>query len=176
MEFVKRIFDVLGSNMPLLMILANIILLQKKTYYQYFFVVFVIINVLLNTFLKQCLKQPRPSIDDRTFQMMLKKSERFVRKHGMPYDIFGMPSGHAQSTFFSTVYNYLVFRNVKMTAIFLFFCFLTMFQRVLFNHHTIGQVVAGAVVGIALAYLVFELAKKNIGGKFSPKKEDNAYF
>ncbi len=175
MDFLSRIFDVLGSNMPLLMILANIVLLQKKTYYQYFFVVFVIINVLLNTFLKQVIKQPRPSIDDRTFQLMMKKSERFVRKHGMPYDIFGMPSGHAQSTFFSTVYNYMVFRDARMSAVFLFFCLWTMFQRVLFNHHTIAQVVAGAAVGAAFAYLVFELARKNIGGKFTAKKEDNAY-
>lgn len=171
----KEIFDKAGSYMPLFMIFINILLMQRKPYYQYYFVLFTILNSLLNPLLKQIIKQPRPSIDGKTFQAIMKKNERYVRRDGYPYEIFGMPSGHAQSALFSTVYNFLVFRNFQMTAMFLCLSLLTITQRVVFNHHTVAQVIIGALVGSGFAYLIMEyIVKRNVGGKFSFKMDDNA--
>jgi membrane-associated phospholipid phosphatase len=175
MEYMKEIFDKTGTYLPLLMIFINILLMQKKPYYQYYFVLFTILNSLLNPLLKQIIKQPRPSVDEKTFQAMMKKNERYIRRHGFPYDIFGMPSGHAQSALFSTVYNFMVFRNFRMTAVFVGLSLITIGQRVVFHHHTVAQVLIGALVGSGFAYLIMEyVVKRNVGGKFSFKKDDNA--
>ena len=127
----------------------------------------------MNTVLKQLIQQPRPSIDEKTFLAVLKKNERFVRRDGHPYDIFGMPSGHTQSVIYSTLFNFLVFRNSRMTIPFLLLSLLTMVQRVVYNHHTVLQVVAGGFVGTAVAFVAYYFAKRKVAGNFSSKKDDD---
>jgi len=171
-DMLKEGFNTVGGNGPLILMFSNIALMYKKPHFQFYYVVFCFINLLLNTVLKQLIQQPRPSIDEKTFLAVLKKNERFVRRDGHPYDIFGMPSGHTQSVIYSTLFNFLVFRNSRMTIPFLLLSLLTMVQRVVYNHHTVLQVVAGGFVGTAVAFVAYYFAKRKVAGNFSSKKDD----
>jgi membrane-associated phospholipid phosphatase len=84
-----------------------------------------------------------------------------------------MPSGHAQSVFFSTVFIYLALKDIKITVLYLIISLLTMYQRVLFNSHTVLQVLAGALVGILFAGFIYFMARQKITGKLRAKKDDN---
>jgi len=168
-----EIFNIIGGNGPIILMFSNIFLMYKKPHFQIYYFFFYIINVLLNTILKQLFKQPRPSIDEKTFLAVLKKNERFVRRDGHPYDIFGMPSGHTQSVIYSTLFNFLVFRNISMIIPFIFLSLITMIQRVVYNHHTILQVIVGGCIGTMVAFIAYYFAKNKIAGNFSLKEDDN---
>jgi membrane-associated phospholipid phosphatase len=174
-ENLNMVFNKVGENGPLILIFVNIFLMFKKMHFQFYYVLFALISAVLNTILKPLIKHPRPSIDKETFRAVLKRNERFIKRNGHPYDIFGMPSGHTQSVIYSTVYNYLVFRENQMTVCFLVISLLTMFQRVVYNHHTVLQVIVGGIIGIMIAYVAYYFAKHNVAGKFSIKPDDNCF-
>jgi len=169
---ISTIVKKIGEFGPLILLVTTIILLRNKTTMLTYYILFFIFSILLNIILKSVLQQPRPSIDEKTFNTMLKHKERYVYKHGMPYDIFGMPSGHSQSVLLSTVYIYFALRDVKTTIAYLVVTLITLSQRVIDNHHTILQVVIGSIIGILLGYSGYVLSKKNIQGKLTNKKED----
>ena len=72
-----------------------------------------------------------------------------------------MPSGHAQSVSFSTIFIYLSLHNIYLTSIFIIISFIAIFQRVYLNFHTLEQVIVGILVGSFLSYLFYKLALKN---------------
>jgi membrane-associated phospholipid phosphatase len=45
-------------------------------------------------------------------------------------------------------------------------------QRVVYNHHTISQVIVGSFVGAGLAYGFYQLAEKKMKGHIREKKDD----
>jgi membrane-associated phospholipid phosphatase len=47
-----------------------------------------------------------------------------------------------------------------------------MAQRVVYNHHTIFQVIVGALVGAGFGYLVYFLAREKIKGRITEKVDD----
>jgi hypothetical protein len=165
----------IGEYGPIILILTNIWLLFGKQHFLFYYVIFILISILINLFLKQLIKQPRPSIDLNTFNMTLKNNERFIKRDGVPYDIFGMPSGHTQSVIYSTIYNYLVFRNMKMTFWFVLISFITMFQRVAYNHHTVSQIVVGFIVGALLAYVAYYFPEKKLSSIVKANHNYNNY-
>ena len=48
-----------------------------------------------------------------------------------------------------------------------------MYQRVLFNSHTVLQVLAGALVGILFAGFIYLMARQKIIGRLRAKKDDD---
>jgi membrane-associated phospholipid phosphatase len=78
------------------------------------------------------------------------------------YQRYGMPSGHSQETTFSLIYIIMVLQNTKITALFFIITLFTMFQRIYTNRHSIIQVFIGSVMGLAMGYLFYYLASKNI--------------
>jgi membrane-associated phospholipid phosphatase len=168
------LFHFVGEYGPYLLIFITIFFLQKKPYFQFYYIVFVFVSTILNTILKQLIQQPRPSIDKKLFSKIMEKNSRYISFFGNPYGIFGMPSGHAQAVFFSTTYLWFVNKNRSLTMLCVFISLWTLFQRVIYNHHTVFQVVVGSIVGGLVGWLAFVFAKKNIGGKFSAKLDDFA--
>ena len=83
-----------------------------------------------------------------------------------------MPSGHSQSLLFSTMFIYLSLKNKNILYIYLFISLLTMIQRVVYNHHTILQVIVGALVGLIFGYVFYQLARVKITGQISEKADD----
>ena len=83
-----------------------------------------------------------------------------------------MPSCHSQLVFFSTVYIYMCLKNTNILYTYLLISFLTISQRIYFNHHSILQVIVGAIVGGCFGYFVYYLAKEKIKGHITEKKDD----
>jgi membrane-associated phospholipid phosphatase len=162
----------IGEYGPLILLLCSIFLLRNKHNLLFYYVLFFGISIVLNIVLKGLIQQPRPSVDAKTFQLMMKNKERYVSKHGMPYDIFGMPSGHSQSVLFSTVFIYFCLRDFKVLLVYIVISLITLCQRVIDNHHSVMQVIVGSSIGIVLGYIAYFMAKNNIEGKKTAKKDD----
>ena len=154
-------------------VLPIYLLWNKKTLFFYYIIGFLI-SARINLVLKGLLQMPRPSEDAGRFNLALTHGRRFVFKSGLPFDIFGMPSGHAQMVFYSTTFVYLALRNTNILYFYLFVSLLTISQRVAFNYHTPLQVIVGALVGIGMGYLVYYLAKNKIVGRITEKLDDFA--
>ena len=83
-----------------------------------------------------------------------------------------MPSGHAQSCFYSLMFMFLTVKNNSQLFIYLLISLCTIYQRVVFDHHTLFQVIIGGFVGIFMGYIIFYLSKESIKGKLSAKNDD----
>jgi len=167
-----KILKKIGENGPMLLLFITIFLLRNKYNLLFYYILFFIISLFLNLVLKGIIQQPRPSIETKTFHLMMKNKERYIYKHGIPYDIFGMPSGHSQSVLLSTVFIYLSLHDIKIAMLYLFITLITLTQRVIDNHHTIIQVIFGSIIGCLLGYVAYGMAKSNMEGKKTSKKDD----
>jgi len=172
MEMLSDLFNELGSFGPIILIFLSIYLLWNKQNLFFYYTVGVFIDNIINLILKGFFLQPRPSIDKKDFDLALKHGKRFIFKDGMPYDMFGMPSGHSQSSFFSTVFIYLSLRKNNIGYIYLATSILTMIQRVVYNHHTVLQVCVGSVIGSAVGYLFYYIATQKVKGQIREKSDD----
>jgi|688.fasta_scaffold59530_5 membrane-associated phospholipid phosphatase len=74
---------------------------------------------------------------------------------------YGMPSGHAQSSAFSTMFIYLSLHNIYLTSIFVIITLIASFQRINLYFHTVEQVIVGILVGSFVSYFFYKLALKN---------------
>jgi membrane-associated phospholipid phosphatase len=85
-----------------------------------------------------------------------------------------MPSGHAESIFYSSIFIYLSLKNIKILIGYILFSLLVLYHRIYFNNHTFIQILLGSIVGITFACLMYYMATQNIMGKISGKKDDNS--
>ena len=171
---IQEIFNISGQYGPFILFIYSLFLLRNKTTYLNYYCIGFVIDSILNLVLKAAIQQPRPNIDETQFNLALKHGKRFIYNKGLPYDIFGMPSGHSESCLFSTTYIFLVLKDYKILFGYLLLSIRTMQQRVYYNHHTIGQVIAGACVGILVGYCIYYLSNNKIKGVLKEKQDDNA--
>lgn len=123
-------------------------LIFRQHIYFIFYVIMVLLSKLINQILKKIIKDPRPNKPIKFLE-----SEKFGGKN------FGMPSGHSQFVFFTTVYNYLVIKQfIPWTLLLLVIGLITIYERYIFKNHTLSQLIVGAFVGGLLAYLTYYLA------------------
>ncbi len=169
---ILNFFDKFGNFGPIILAFLSMYLLWNKHNLFFYYIVGLFTNSVLNILLKIIIKQPRPYYDTKTFNLALEHSKHFLFKDGMPYDIFGMPSGHSQSALFSTIYIYLSLRNIKILCIYLLISLVVLIQRVSFYHHTILQVIIGSIIGGYFAYFVYYLAREKIKGVITEKYND----
>ena len=149
-----NIFEYIGNNGPYIMIFTSFGLLFSKPRMLFYFVVGVFFNFIVNMILKGVIKQPRPEFNTKAFNIALHtNSMRYI----FGYDIYGMPSGHAQTSFFITTFLYLVTRNSWIAFSFLLLSFIVMCQRVVYNEHTILQVLVGAIIGILFGFFIYHI-------------------
>ena len=172
MNILIEFFDKFGSHGPLILIFLSFYLLWNKNTLFFYYSIGIFIGAISNIILKGLFLQPRPSIDQKSFDLALQNGKRFLFKNGLPYDIFGMPSGHSQSVLFSTVLIYMALKNRKILYAYLLVSVITMIQRVYFNHHTVLQVFVGVVIGAILGYLFYYLSGQKLGGKIREKVDD----
>ena len=168
-----KVLTKFGNYGPIILyIITNYLLWNKPTLLYYYHIGFFTCTIL-NLVLKGILKQPRPSEDPKEFNLAITNGHRFIFKNGIPHDIFGMPSGHSQLSLFTTVFIILCLKNVKISWTFCIISLIIMYQRVKDNHHTVFQVIVGAIVGILYAYLFHYFAKESLKGKIVEKPDDN---
>ena len=172
-ELTQKFILNFGKSGPIVIFFYSLLLLWNKNTLFYYYLCGSFLNVILNLILKGLIKEPRPNEDPKLFNIALKHSIRFRFIDGYPHDIFGMPSGHAQSVFFSVIFIYLSLKDIKIISIYLFIALLTMYQRVLFKEHNVLQVCAGAIVGILFGGFIYYMAQQKIIGKLRFKKDDN---
>ena len=91
-------------------------------------------NACINIVLKAIIQQKRPG----------------NYKSFIPFDNFGMPSGHAQFAAFSTIY-ISTLKNKNLTLVYLLCWLFILIQRVVQKYHTMEQVVVGSIVGVIVA-------------------------
>ena len=163
-----------GKYGPLILFFPTVFLLWNKKNALMYYVLGFFLNSISNVFLKLLFRQPRPSDDKQKFDLALDKGRRFLFDSGIPYDVFGMPSGHSQSVAFTLVFVFISIPNNAYRMFCLLIALITLWQRVQYRHHTIMQVTVGSVVGGLFAYFMFYMNRKNIAGKLKEKYDDNA--
>ena len=145
--------DHVGFHGPSILIATSIYLLWDHRPYLIMYVLGMVLNLILNGTLKSIIKQPRPQ----------KQIEFMDHDNLKGINQYGMPSGHAQLSFYSIVYILCVKRPMKeclMVFGLLFIGLITMYQRVKFGRHTIEQVIIGSIIGSIFSYLIYRLTKK----------------
>ena len=159
---VPYLFYNVGSLGPIILYLLSCYFLwEKKTLFFYYNIGFLL-DSILNIILKGIFQQPRPSVDTKQFALAITNGKRFIFKNGVPFDLFGMPSGHAESTFFSTVFMFYSMKNVRVLQIYVFISLLTVCQRVVYDFHTVLQVVVGGIIGSLMGYYFYWSAQNKI--------------
>ena len=91
-----EVFDTIGFYGPIILFFIVIYYLWKRNTYLIVYILSFGINMYLNKFLKIIFRQARPENP-----IPFSKLEKYKNE-----EQFGMPSGHAQSVFFSLVYLY----------------------------------------------------------------------
>jgi undecaprenyl-diphosphatase len=71
--------------------------------------------------------------------------------------LYGFMSSHASNAFGFSVFTALVFRNRLFTVMIFLFALLNIYSRVYLGVHFISDVVAGALVGSLIGYLIYRL-------------------
>ena len=172
-EEMTKIFFYIGNNGPYFLLIITIYLLWNKHNLLFYYLIGFFISSILNIILKGVFKQPRPSEDEKLFKISLKTGNEAIFKNKIPFDVYGMPSGHAQSTFYSTVFIWFALKNKKIFTLYFLFSLFIVFQRVHFSYHTIIQVIVGSLIGSSFAYFMYFITQKKIMGNLILKKDDN---
>lgn len=114
------------------------------------------------------IKEPRPTDDSKIIELAIIHGKRFK------YDIFGMPSGHAQNCGYCLSFITLALNNFYITALYIIITIISLFQRFFYNNHTSLQLLIGFLVGIGFGYLIYSVSSLYIRGNMKMKKDDDA--
>lgn len=149
MNYLIELFDIIGLNGPFILFAVSIYYLYSVLPYLYAFLVCSVLNFFINNGLKEFIREPRPKspisyYDDTTI---------------VGTQVFGMPSGHAQSVFFSTIFVYLTTKSVSILLFFGFISAVTIYQRFRYKRHTAKQLVVGSLIGGFVGYICFYITK-----------------
>lgn len=153
------IFDYVGFKGPIITSTITFVSLLNQPQYALSFVVGSVLNYYLILLLKELIKEPRPSnpiayIEDNIYKGPI---------------LYGMPSGHAQISFFSITYLYLTKRPFTIVALSFFIGCLTLYQRWKFRRHTVEQLAVGTVSGSAFSYLIYWVTTNYLQRTYTPK-------
>jgi membrane-associated phospholipid phosphatase len=163
----------LGSYGPILLIILSWYSLWEHKNLFFYFNVGLFANSILNLILKGIIQEPRPMFDSKKIKLMTTHASGYFFQNGIPFDIYGMPSGHAQASFFITVFIYLSLKHTNLLYLCILFSLLISYQRVKFNFHSISQVIVGGIIGSGFAFIIYELARENIKARISERPDDN---
>ena len=104
------------------------------------------ISVFCVETLKKIIRQPRPN------------NKKYInitdKNHSKQY---GMPSGHAQLVAHLSMFVFLHFNNTYINTLAFFQVLLTCWQRWYFRMHTVGQLLAGCLLGALFGYALHRL-------------------
>jgi membrane-associated phospholipid phosphatase len=159
--------DYIGSLAPIILFGLSLLLLRNMKIYLQFFVFGFILNNILNIILKLAIKEPRPTKDQKAIEIGVTNGAR------ISFDKFGMPSGHAQNCGYCLAFITMALNNPYITTLYTVITFNSLFQRYLYNNHTILQLIIGIIIGTTFGYIIYMFANKNIIGNIKMKKDDN---
>lgn len=162
------LLDTIGVYGPVILFCMNLYFLWKQPRFLWIYVSFVFLNDLLNRFMKLAIQEPRPKpvypphstfVDQKNMSLM-NGFDKFLLDYSYTGEQqYGMPSGHSQGVFFSTVFLWLVNHSVWLLIVEGFICIITVHQRWKYRKHSMEQLITGAILGILFAYgVVFSIS------------------
>jgi membrane-associated phospholipid phosphatase len=164
----EHIIDFIGFHGPEILFITSIGYLYVKHNYVTIYTIGFVANNIINYILKGLFMQPRPTDNEQLFKM-----ERMYRKV-MTFERYGMPSGHAQSVLYSTIFIYFATQNIMLTLFYTLVSLATLYQRVASEHHFFSQTIAGAIIGGTIGFACYKYTRNHIQGSLKPKKDDYA--
>uniref|UniRef100_A0A6C0B3Y7 Phosphatidic acid phosphatase type 2/haloperoxidase domain-containing protein n=1 Tax=viral metagenome TaxID=1070528 RepID=A0A6C0B3Y7_9ZZZZ len=150
---VIQIVDQIGNQGPLITFLITSFFLLQQKKYLIAYLVFSFVNHYSNPVLKMLFKEPRPNM------RVSKDPDLDGRIKELGDDKYGMPSYHAQTTFFSTAFLYLVQKDPYVLLAEFTICCITWYQRIKYGRHSVAQLLAGSIIGLTMAYVSYNLTK-----------------
>lgn len=164
---IRTIFDLIGFSAPSIMMFGSILLFRNKRKYLTYLIFGYVLCGILNALLKYVFKEPRPTNDWKILQLGITHSKRFS------FDVYGMPSGHAQYCGFLLAFTAFVLNDPFITGIYSVLTLICMYQRYLYENHSIKQVIIGLFVGLLFGYLLYQIATKNLIGNIKRRPDDD---
>ncbi len=161
-----------GEYGPVILILLSWYLLWDNHNLFFYYTIGIFTNAILNSILKGIIQEPRPIYDEKKIRLLTTHGKHYFFQNGIPFDMFGMPSGHSQTAAFSTVYIYLALKKINLLYIYVPLTILTFYQRVQLQFHSISQVIVGGIVGSSFANLIYNLAREKIKNRIREKPDD----
>ena len=131
----KKVLDLFNRKFH---ILIGIYFLFTK---QNISLVWYLISIIVNLFLKQCVF--KPMMGDKTYPIIGNGN-----RPNSNLKTFGMPSGHAQAVAFLAMDQYM--KGNKYWPITFLLSLEVCYSRILGGHHTIQQIIVGYLIGIML--------------------------
>jgi len=168
LNYITKTFDYIGYLGPFILLVTTSWLLKSKKTLLVYYAIGYILNVGLNIILKSLIQHPRPSEDLHVFNASIAQGKR------MGFDVYGMPSGHAQGAFYSVGFIFFALGNPIITTIYLALALNATYQRVKYKNHTIMQVICGGIIGTIMGCIFYFFSSKKIIGLLKYKKDDNA--
>ena len=124
------------------------ILIFNKFIFFIFYIICFIINMGINNYLTNKIKQKNPS-----HPIKFLESDSFSKKR------YGMPSFHTQNMFFSIGYVFFILNNFIWKLVLLLIGFAVIYERYVFRDHTMEQLLYGALLGSLIGYIFYFIVK-----------------
>ena len=147
--------DWIGYLGPFIVMIINMFALWIQPYYLVGYLIFLFFSSIVNRVLKHIYKEPRPDNE-----ISIENLDIF-NWTGIK-DIYGMPSGHAQSISYSLTYLYLVQGSGYIALLTMSILGLTLFQRWNYRKHTVIQLFVGTIVGLIIGILSFNFTRMSL--------------
>lgn len=164
---ITKIITYMGIYAPIILFLLSLFLLRNMTIYLYTFIYGFIINNILNIVLKLAIKEPRPTDDQKALEIGVVNGAR------ISFDKFGMPSGHAQNCAYCIGYISMVLNDPLITGIYSVITSICLYQRWLFNNHSLLQLLVGLFTGSIVSYGIYYVGNSRLKGSMKLKPDDN---
>jgi len=136
--------------------------------------VWMFLGIIINLLLKGMIQEPRPMYDKSKVNVALMHTKQYMLKNGIPFNLYGMPSGHAQMMAYSTCFLYLATENRDLAILCALWLMVSCVQRVHYEFHTITQVCVGVFLGVLIGIGAFKYSTEEIKGKREEKQDDYA--
>ena len=173
MNYVLSVIYNIGEYGPIILFVISLYLLSNKKNLFFYYTFGFFMNSILNLILKGIIQEPRPFEDIDKFNIAIKNAKIFIFKDdGIPFNIFGMPSGHTQSCLFSTIFIFFSLKRIDIFILYLFISLISFYQRLYFNYHTFTQSFFGCVIGGFIGYYFFYLSQQKMKGLIREKIDD----
>ena len=163
---IRLFIDYIGYYAPIILFFLSLLLLRNIKRYLQFFVSGFVLNNILNIVLKLCIKESRPSNDQKIIEIAINNGVR------VGFDKFGMPSGHAQNCGYCLIFIMMTVNNPFITTLYMVITLISVSQRYFYNNHTILQLLIGLLIGSGFGYLTYEAGNKFIMGNIKMKKDE----
>ena len=146
-------YDTIGYFGPFLLFVIIIIYnIWLPLHYNLIYILFILINLYTNNIIKYYIKEPRPNNQKHLFHFEILK---YKEKNSQ---IYGMPSGHSQLSWFSVIFSLFVLKNIYLFLFALCITLNTMRQRYKYRNHTKRQIFVGTIFGMMLGYLSYKIS------------------